>query len=663
MIKYGFFNSKLLTNGDYDRKYNADDVNNFFKGAMSRDGIYQFVGNQCRVMASSGMNVIVRDGRGQINYHWFENTANEIININEAHATLDRWTAIIARYDSANRNIYLMAVDGAAAESPAKPTIQRTDTLRDIVLAYVYVAAGVTEITNSDITDTVEDIEVCGFISSLLDGTDSILKVNKLPIPSLSCQGKIYYLREKSKTNGKTYEKGYYYCEPSNTYYDFDDFDFTTDIASNRPTASEDYLEILFYASDTDTWYRCIESSEDVYEWQEVTVNEVEELPEATEDIYNNFYIVGNSLYIVSMKSTNYKWYMFGTGSGGGRGDYAVIRIEYPEGTEVQVTFDGDTVDATDTSGTWLYGCDKAGTYTVGIKNTSITKEVEITAQGQVESIYISPQVINYRLIYYLGNEFASPTEEERQYAIPTGGWNESNASIQTSSSNTQPGAAGYKTAVNVNTNGFSKMFMTGNFRDYGVYNWNGFGIGSEYKSNVGSKRDSFLNSAFLEVIYQNSSNHSQTFNLSQYNNIELNSTIQIGTLAYRNGGEATSGTWSRTFTNTKNSNNLYMKCNFSQSGNTYYTEASVYALGFVNEDDISGLSDYGSTISEICANAVSLFDDISALEWMVLNCTGDFMISALVNSNFVNAMNASSNKTIVTANEHWARFIALLSV
>lgn len=360
---------------------------------------------------------------------------------------------------------------------------------------------------------------------------------------------------------------------------------------------------------------------------------------------------------------SKHSFFIGGGGSGsGGSGSYAYINVHYDAGTVIECVFDGEVTEAPDTSGVWVFGCDEAGTYTFRVQDdTSISQDVVIDTQGQIETIWVTAQVINYRLIYYLGNEFASPTDEEKQYALTTGGWNESNASIQTSSSGTQPGAAGYKTAVNINTDGFSKMFLKGSYKNYGIYEWSGFGIGSEYKSNVGSSRDSFLNSAFLEVVYYRSSSASQTYNLSQFNNIELNSTVQIGALAYK--PASASGSPSAVFTNNKNSNNIYMKTSFTVSGSTYSMEAYVYALGFVKEDDISGLSDYGSTISEICANAVSLFDDATALEWMVLNCTGDFMMSALVNSNFVNVMNASSNKTIVTANEHWARFIALLSV
>lgn len=645
MVRYGFFNSKKLITGDYDRKYNSEDVNNYFKGAISRDGIYQFVGNQCRVITAGGMDVAVRDGKGQINYHWFEVTSNEILTIREAHATLNRWTAIIARYDAANRNIYLMTIDGTESEKPSKPQIQRTDTLRDICLAYVYVAAGVTQITSADIEDAVENIEVCGFVSTLLAGNNSVKKVAQLPIPSRSCQGEIYYLIEKNKTAGKTYEKGYYYCEPSRTEYDYIDFDWTTDILSNRPAASAEYLKVLFYANDNTTWYRCVEVSENVYEWQEVVVNEVEELPEPTEELNNQFYIIGNSLYKVEKQESNYKWYMFGAGGGGGKGDYAIIRIEYPEGTQVQVTYDGDTIDAPDTSGVWIYGCDAAGIYTVGIKNTSTTKDVEITTVGQVEDVWISPQVINYALIYYLGNEFTNVAgTDEEKYAISTGGYVVQNVM---QSSNPYMSFATYKTNLNVNVN-FVKPFV---YRTLVTSNVNS----SRYVDSLGGT--DLVSSGISSFISDRKTSDGTFKGFITGSGVNFNKPINYGVSIH-------AYTYSRSGSNAKNSNNLECQAN-EVNGATIvrYGNIKIYCSGFCNVDDISGLSDYGSDIATILSNASDLFVDTTALNWMVLNCTGDFMISALANSNFVTAMNASPNKAILLANEHWARFIALLSV
>ena len=641
MIKHGFFNARKLLNGDYDRKYNADDVNSYFKGTLSRDGIYSFVGNQCRVIPAGNMKVAVRDGKGQINYHWFEVTTNQTISIKSAHATLNRWTAIIARYDATNRNISLMAINGIAAENPEKPDMQKTDAIRDICLAYIYVAAGVTQITSNDITDTIENPELCGFVSSVLTGNNDIITVPQLPIASVSCQGHVYYLTEESVTSGKKYVKGYYYCEPSKTDYDYIDYDWMSDTLSNRPTAMEKYLNVLFYASDNHTWYRCVRTNVSTYQWQTVVVNTVNKLPEPTESINNNFYKLGDFIYKVEKQESNYKWYPFGVGSGGGgggSGGFAIIRIEYPAGTEIQVTFNSDTTDAPDTSGTWIYGCDDAGTYTISIKNTSITKEVIITTEGQLENVYISAQVINYALIYYLGNEFSNPTDEEKKYAIKTGGWQ----------------SDGYKyiynpyifrcwatTAINIDAREFNYCFVKSTRNRY-------FNMAIGTGKNKTNTADT-LNTPYI----QKEAGLSTIFALSSLTSFG-NNQISWGMGYYTtNGGAFNDATYSFD----KETNHLSLKITNDNDS------VKLYVAGFVKTDNISGLSTYGSTISAILSNATTLFEDESALNYMVQNCTGNFMISALQNSNFVNAMNASDNKSILLANEHWARFLALLDV
>lgn len=308
MIKYGFFNAKKLITGAYDRKYNAEDINRYFKGAISRDGIYQFVGNQCRVIPMSGMTIMVQDGKGQLDYHYFEITSNESITLNPSHATLNRWTAIIARYDATNRNIYITAIDGENAEKPSKPTMQRSDVIRDICLAYIYVAAGAIEITASDITDTIEDEEVCGYVITLLDSTASgVIKINTLPIPTAKLQGKIYYLTNTCELQGKTYEKGFYCTEPQSYNYSFNEFAFIADSFNNRPIANKNYIDIAFYAVDTDKWYRCVDNI-DEYIWEEVVVSTVGTLPVASESTYNNFYLLDNVLYIGVRTGTNWTW-------------------------------------------------------------------------------------------------------------------------------------------------------------------------------------------------------------------------------------------------------------------------------------------------------------------------------------------------------------------
>lgn len=313
----------------------------------------------------------------------------------------------------------------------------------------------------------------------------------------------------------------------------------------------------------------------------------------------------------------NYSFFLGqGGGSGGGSGGFAIIKIEYPAGSTVTVTFNSVTTTAPDTSGIWMYGCEAIGTYTIAISGTSVSKTVQITTQGQIETVWISSQTINYALIYYLGNEFTDPSDAEKKYAIKTSGWN-----IET-----HVGAdKKIVTASNIQTPENCKLFW-----------YTKCGLNASNKVTYSISSNSIYRSDNLGAAFTLGAS---TFTANYIANICRDRSVGSATISFL-----------------KQSNNIY--------GYLVSADASiqVFACGVVLADDISVLSAYGSTISAILSNATALFDDQSSLQKMCSNCTGDFMISALNNSNFVNVMNNSPNKSILIANEHWNRFIALLS-
>ena len=108
-ITYGFFNS---LNGD--RKYDADQMSEYFDGLVS-NGVYENVGGALQVLASENMEVNVSTGRAIINCKWLKNDAVLTLNIEQSHPTLDRYTAVVARLDVANRLITITTKDGTPA--------------------------------------------------------------------------------------------------------------------------------------------------------------------------------------------------------------------------------------------------------------------------------------------------------------------------------------------------------------------------------------------------------------------------------------------------------------------------------------------------------------------------------------------------------------------
>lgn len=166
-ITYGFFNSL-----DGDRAYNADQMSTYFKGLVAQNGVYESVGGAFRVVASSGMTVNVQSGRALIRSKWVDSDAIETLNITAAHVTLNRYTAVVLELNNTNRAITLKTVDGTAATSPVKPAMVDTADIKQLCLAYIYVKASATAITQANITD-MRASSSCGWITGLVNQVDT----------------------------------------------------------------------------------------------------------------------------------------------------------------------------------------------------------------------------------------------------------------------------------------------------------------------------------------------------------------------------------------------------------------------------------------------------------------------------------------------------------
>lgn len=165
-ITYGYFNSI-----DGDRTYNADQMSEYFEGLVS-NGVYESVGGALQVLAGSGMTVNVQTGRGIINCKWLRNDSVLTLDITQAHAVLNRYTAVVLRLDIVNRLMTITTKDGANASSPVKPAMTNDATMVELCLAYIYVGAGVTSISQGSIED-MRASSSCGWVTGLIEQVDT----------------------------------------------------------------------------------------------------------------------------------------------------------------------------------------------------------------------------------------------------------------------------------------------------------------------------------------------------------------------------------------------------------------------------------------------------------------------------------------------------------
>ena len=166
-VKSGFFNS---SNGD--RVYNAEDMSRYFEGLVS-SGVFANPSDSLQVTANGeNMVVSIQPGRGIIDCHWVNNDSTYDIVISASNELQNRIDAIVMRYNVLNREIVFAVKTGTPATNPVAPTMLRTETTQEYCLATIKVNKGVIVISQSDITDTRPNTDVCGWITNLVDNID-----------------------------------------------------------------------------------------------------------------------------------------------------------------------------------------------------------------------------------------------------------------------------------------------------------------------------------------------------------------------------------------------------------------------------------------------------------------------------------------------------------
>lgn len=158
----GFFNA-VYTNGDYDRKYNANDYCDNL-AVIIGNGVLRSIADDLRVTAS-GMTCTVAAGRAWINGHHYYNDAPKAFTVPTAPAGGARWDRIVLRLDTsvAARSVTAQYVHGVAGNSPQKPAPVREGNVYELVLADIRVTANATSVT---LTDTRSNSELCGWVFS-----------------------------------------------------------------------------------------------------------------------------------------------------------------------------------------------------------------------------------------------------------------------------------------------------------------------------------------------------------------------------------------------------------------------------------------------------------------------------------------------------------------
>lgn len=152
-----------------DRTAGADDLRMWIKALMT-DGVHLANAEAFAVTPSEGMKVLVSPGMCII-----EGTPGQEPNTRElalqASASQDRIDTIVIRWDDNRdvRNMDLYVKTGVASATPVRPTLTRTETIKELGICDIYIPANSTSVSQERITDTRLDNARCGMVTAILE--------------------------------------------------------------------------------------------------------------------------------------------------------------------------------------------------------------------------------------------------------------------------------------------------------------------------------------------------------------------------------------------------------------------------------------------------------------------------------------------------------------
>ena len=164
-FSYGFFDSKNL-----DRVYTAEDFTSYLSGMIS-DGVFDTYGDNFSVSAGDNVSVVIGTGKSWIDGHFFLNDIAYKLDLKKyVDESLNRYVIIGISCDTSDsvRACQIEVKSGTAATSPSVPSFQNTDTKKYLTLAAVRLNNGITEISQSDITDYRSNEKKCGYVKCIL---------------------------------------------------------------------------------------------------------------------------------------------------------------------------------------------------------------------------------------------------------------------------------------------------------------------------------------------------------------------------------------------------------------------------------------------------------------------------------------------------------------
>ena len=170
-------NSGFFASIGGDRKYNMDFLARWIASIIG-NGVYN---DELAVTADgSGMAVTLPAGRAWISGYHYRNDAPITLPIANADGVLHRKDTVVLRWDVNARSITAQVLAGTFSSSPIAPPVVRSADQYDLKIAEISIPAGTTAITQSLITDTRLDNDVCGIVTGVVQQVDTTTLYNQI---------------------------------------------------------------------------------------------------------------------------------------------------------------------------------------------------------------------------------------------------------------------------------------------------------------------------------------------------------------------------------------------------------------------------------------------------------------------------------------------------
>jgi hypothetical protein len=167
MERSSFFNSV-----SHDRTYKAEDWAAYFASFIA-NGVFPLPSNGLQVVMNDGMTITIKAGAAWINGYFYQNTSDLSIVLATADGVLNRIDRIVVRWDLTNRLISAAVKSSGYSAAPTAPALERDADIYELALADIAVNAGVTAISQANITDQRLNTALCGVVAGVVQQIDT----------------------------------------------------------------------------------------------------------------------------------------------------------------------------------------------------------------------------------------------------------------------------------------------------------------------------------------------------------------------------------------------------------------------------------------------------------------------------------------------------------